>query len=254
MNIVNFFAADTVTEVAAKLEQHCTNGGSITRSNLAFELGLSEPLPLTKVNAPAIALKANASEAEVAEHQAAKDAAKAYADQKHRNTTVENLLGSMINLGVLQGYENRKGPGGGIGKVNEKALREKGKAVVKPLTLDSGFVSLALSVMNERMPAGSDMRLSRKAIVEEMGVRDLTVKPGSDVEAFISAGIRQGEFPGFKTYRGPRGGVGRDDGKGPVVEAETYAASDTAETSEETATSEEVVVQTASKKSKKSKK
>ena len=197
-----------------------------------------------------MALKSTATDEEKATYQATKEAYQAYTAQKNRNTTVEQLLGSLINLGIVPGYENRKGPGGGIGKAGEKALREKGKAVAKTLVLESNFVSLALAVMNDRMPAGSTERLSRKAIVEEMGVRDGTVKPGSDVEALISAGIRQGEFAGFKTYRGPRGGVGRDDG--------AVSASST-DTTEETASSDDAsetveAVAPVAKKSKKSKK
>lgn len=239
MDFSSFFSQDAKDLVSSKLEAFCAQGGSITRANLALELGLTEPLPpeVKKVDEPAKVLNLDATDEEKAAQEAA---VKAFADyeayQAHcsRNAQIEAMLGSMVSLQVIPGYENRKGPGGGIGRVGERAAKEKGKAAPRTVKFPDGFLNTLRDVLHTEIPmgSGSKTRLTRKEIVQRMNTRDPSIQPGSDVENLVSAALRQGELEGYEAFRGVDGGIGL--GTSPVAVGNPQPAAPET-TSEETA-------------------
>lgn len=262
MDFSNFFSQDAKDLVSSKLETFCTSGGSITRANLALELGLTEPLPpeVKKVDEPKF-LNLDATDEEKEVHEAA---VRAFADyetyQAHcsRNAQIEAALGSMISLQVIPGYENRRGPGRGIGRSGERATKEKGQAQPRTVKFPDGFLNTLCDVLHTEIPvgSGSSTRLTRKEIVQRMNARDPSVQPGSDVENLVSAALRQGELEGYQAFRGVDGGIGLSTGPaaaGQPQPKETAQVSDSAPVSDVTAPSESATPASATKASNKKK-
>lgn len=209
MKIRDIFASEFVQFVTDTLNTKCVAGETLTRAALCLELGLTEALVEPAADAPA------------AEKEASKEA-------KAHNLAVEAVVGSLITLDVIDGFETRKGPGGGIGKVGERrapAAKEPGKKGNRVVEFPEGFIANLSSTLDTLCVDGKC--IPRRDVAAAMG------KPGSDTEALISAALTAGgPVAGFETRRGVGGGIRRSVAGEPAPAAEAT----TEPTSEETAT------------------
>lgn len=206
MNINQIFAPSFITIVQDLLDQKCVSGAAVTRSDLCRYLDLSVP---------------DSGDPKKNEHLA---------------LVLDGVVGSLITLDVIPGFESRKGPGGGIGRVGEKrapVAKEKEVSTVKEATYPEGFLSRLESTLNTMCVDAKCFR--RKDIAQQMGM------PGSDTEALISSAIKDlsGLGARFESQRGIGGGVRRRAVALTVADVVQYD-----EVTEETSTEVDVSVQT----------
>lgn len=115
-----------------------------------------------------------------------------------RKLRLEGALGALVASGNVPGYELRKGPAGGIGRVGEKRDRKPASASILEITDDFKYnLMIALNELCDKH--GSTV--SRKVIAEYLQL------PKS--QPLISAALRLDEFKEFKTKIGKGGGVMR---------------------------------------------
>lgn len=168
MNVKQIFDSNFVSSVQTLLDEKCVNGAALTRAELCKHLDLSVP------------------------------------DDK-QNLVLEGVIGALITLSVITGFESRKGPGGGIGKVGEKRVaspKEKGAASAKEVTYPEGFLDKLDQTLSTMCAAGMKPA-RRKDIATAMAM------PGSDTEALISAAIKDASGLGarYESQRGVGGGI-----------------------------------------------
>ncbi|HVI40061.1 MAG TPA: hypothetical protein VM577_05325, partial [Anaerovoracaceae bacterium] len=200
---VSFLALVTDT-----LNTKCVEGKSLTRANLCAELGLTEPLPETD------SLSDSAKALGITVEQ--------FKDRKSHNLMVEAVVGSLISLDIIQGFEARKGPGGGIGKAGEKRAagsKDPNKKATRNVTFPDGFLD-SLSETVDKLCTGNEAgtvkvgekgsevslhtigcSVPRREIAKAMGMA------GSDTEVLISAALAEGHLQGFISKRGVGGGI-----------------------------------------------
>ena len=111
------------------------------------------------------------------------------------------VLGMLVPLGLLPGYNVRLGPCGGFVLENAatNTIARNGNA-----GLADEFISNLRDVLNKYVPTNGIARITRERIALAMGM------PGSKTENLISAAIKKGLCPGFATkVAGPMGGIHR---------------------------------------------
>lgn len=191
MNIRGIYSDTLVDNVTAILNAKCVGGAAVTRAKLCNELGLTEPLTESSSK-----------------------------ETKSRNLAIETVIGSLITLDVISGFESRLGALGGYGKVGEKqpaAPKEPGtKKVAKPATLPAGFLDKLKATLIDVCAGGK--RVIRRDIAKAMGM------PGLDNENFISSAIAQGLLPGYDSRQGVKGGIGLAEVKTETPAVEESAA------------------------------
>lgn len=232
----SIFAPEFLALVTDTLNAKCVDGEALTRAELCHELGLTEPL---LENSDSLSENAKAAGMTV----------EAFKDAKSHNLLVESVVGSLVGLEIIQGFEARKGPGGGIGKVGEKRSagpKDPSKKAAKNVEFPEGFIDL-LSTTIEGLctgnepgtvkvgPKGTEVTLHtigcsvpRRDIAKAMG------QPGSDTEALISAALAAGHLPGFTAKRGVGGGIIRlAPGETPATLPEVSESPETSESADE---------------------
>jgi hypothetical protein len=107
----------------------------------------------------------------------------------------EPIVGMMISQNIIPGYESRKGPGGGIGKVGQKSAKVKMPLASK---VDDNFKKSLLIVLDYMVSSEDDI-VTRKALADEMGRKDC--------ENLISAALTLPEFADYESKIGKNGGV-----------------------------------------------
>lgn len=208
MEIHKVYHPDFISLVTDTLNARCVDGAAVTRAELCYELGLSEPPPPV----PSEPKAAKGSE-ETNPTWLAYNAAKAH------NLTVEAVVGAMITLDVIQGFGTRKGPQGGIGRLGEKRSpsKDSDKKTSKNVEFPDGFLDNLVTTVNsvcigsvagtlklgETILATVGTTVPRRDIAKAMGL------PGSDTEVLISAALASGKLPGFASKRGANGGIVR---------------------------------------------
>lgn len=197
MEIREVFDSGFIGTVTDTLNTKCVEGETLTRAALCHELGLTEPL--------------------------AEDASK---EAKAHNMAVEAVVGALITLDVIEGFETRKGPGGGIGKVGERrspGAKEPGKKGNRVVEFPEGFIDNLSTTLDTLCVDGKCV--PRRDVAAAMGM------PGSDTEALISAALVPGGLvAGFETRRGVGGGIRRST----VVPVAAEPATDADTTVEDT--------------------
>lgn len=137
------------------------------------------------------------------------------------DTSFSGMISALVNSGVVEGYEIRRGPYGGIGKVGEKRppgslpriSRPKKSEMFDPAFLEK--VKETLETLTEEDPT---KYIRRVEVARAMGM------PGSDVEAAISLSLNSGKIEGYESRRGMGGGIRRIQPEG--VEAESEVESE----------------------------
>lgn len=219
MNVKNIFNSDFVAHVVNTLDEKCINGETLTREELCQALDLASPLP------------EKPSDPEAPKGESDSPAWSAYKSARARNLTVEAIVGSLITLDVIQGFDTRKGPGGGIGKVGEKrqaAAKDAKKNTRKEFP--EGFLDNLTTALNT-LCVEPGKCVPRRDIAKSMGT------PGSETDALISAALASGRVPGFGSQRGVGGGIkrlaaGEVAAPEPTVQAEE-TVTESSETTEE---------------------
>ena len=111
---------------------------------------------------------------------------------------LESALGVLVTSGTVTGYEVRKGPNGGIGRVGEKAA-PKPSTPSAPELSDEFKTNLMAAL--ESLCDANGTPVSRQVLADHLGL------PKS--LPLISAALRTDEFAGFETKIGKGGGVRR---------------------------------------------
>ncbi len=178
MNTV-IFDSSFVTRVREALQAKCVNGEAISRTALCQELGLvAGPTPkLTR--------------------KGRKQADPETLQAVQRQHAVEQVVGALVTLGALEGFESRRGLHGGIGRVGEKP--EAKVTAPKPVELPAGFVEKLSATLAKVCKPG--VCVPRRDVAKAMK------SPGSDTELMISAALKTGALPGFASKRGIGGGI-----------------------------------------------
>ena len=187
MKIRDIFDSGFIGTVTATLDAKCVAGETLTRAALCHELGLTETLPEL------------AADASAEDKEAAKEA-------QARKLAIEAVVGSLITLDVIEGFETRKGPGGGIGKLGERrapSAKEPGKKGTRNVEFPEGFIDNLSNTLNTLCVDGKCV--PRRDVASSMGM------PGSDTEALISAALAENGplAADYKTRRGVGGGICR---------------------------------------------
>lgn len=115
----------------------------------------------------------------------------------------QSVISTLVNSGAVEGFELRRGPWGGIGRVGEK--RPPGSIpgrTPKSEMFSDEFLNHLRETL-ERVCEGEKF-VTRRTISKEMGM------PGSEVEQAISLAISTGKIPGYETKRGAGGGIRRE--------------------------------------------
>ena len=179
MKINELFDHDAMSEVSDMLASKCIDGARLTRAELCQELGLTEALPVSATK-----------------------------EQKLHNLVVEAIVGSIINLGVVEGFSAKKGPGGGIGVTGAEVSHSGDKKVKKAhkhVEYPAGFLENLLKTL-DTLCVG-DKRAFRKDIIKNM-----TLPEGLDIVdamTLLSNAKSAGDLPGFDSKRGVGGGFFR---------------------------------------------
>lgn len=138
----------------------------------------------------------------------------------------QGTISALVNSGLVEGYEIKRGPYGGIGKIGEK--RPPGSIQHPTRTRKSEmfsqeFLELVTETLDEMTDADPSKFVRRIDVAEKMGM------PGSDTENAISLAIHSGKVPGYESKRGVGGGIRREqkvDGEAkPEVVAEAAPVS-----------------------------
>jgi hypothetical protein len=135
---------------------------------------------------------------------------------------LEAVVGALVGLNVITGFEGRKGPGGGIGKAGEKRVSAtpkdaNGKKTTRAVEFPEGFLAKLVETVETLCigteagsikAEGGDLvtigcSVPRRDIAKAMGL------PGSDTEVLISNALNSGNLPGFASKRGVGGGICR---------------------------------------------
>jgi hypothetical protein len=213
MEIKNIFDKNALDKIVDVLNTKCNEGNRITRSELCHEIGFTEPLP----------------------EKASKDA-------KHHNLTIESVVSSIISLGVIEGFNAKKGRNGGIGRNGDVAPvgDKKAKKAQKRIEYPEGFVDSIRNAL-ETLCVGNK-RISRKDIINSFTLPDgIDMIEGVNL---LSSAKRDGLLTGFESHPGVGGGFCRASAPREVMPAVIETA--TAETATaETATAETATAETA---------
>lgn len=120
----------------------------------------------------------------------------------------QSVISTLVNSGSVEGFEVRRGPWGGIGRVGEKRPPGSmpGRTPKSEMFSDEFLTHLRETL--ERVCEG-DKFVTRRTISKEMGM------PGSEVEQAISLAIAAGKIPGYETKRGAGGGIRREQPDSP---------------------------------------
>ena len=105
MQVKDLFNDSTLAEIKAVLDAATVNNGSITRVALANKLGLASSLEET---GDGLSLSERYPQ-----------------EAKAKQAVIESVLGALISLEVIPGFESRRGPGGGIVKSNSEKSEKK---------------------------------------------------------------------------------------------------------------------------------
>lgn len=178
MEIKEIFDNGAVSKVVETLNSKCVDGRRLTRAELCHELGLTEALPENTTK-----------------------------DKKSHNLAVEAVIGSLINLGIVEGFATKKGPGGGIGRIGDDSNGDKKvkNAQQKRVEYPAGFLDNLRDVLNTLCVG--DTRVGRKAIVKAMTLsEEIDV---TDAMNLLSSAKRDGHLPGYDSARGVGGGFYR---------------------------------------------
>ena len=111
---------------------------------------------------------------------------------------LESAVGVLVASGKVEGFETRRGPAGGIGRIGERRERKPSTNSVELTDEFKGKLMVALQTLcdNEGTP------VPRKNIAAHMGLIEKSLP-------MISAAIQLDEFDGFETKIGKGGGVRR---------------------------------------------
>ena len=173
MELADIFNLDTVKEIEQLLKQQVEKNGSITRSNLCSILGLTIKTPET---------------ASIEDKK----------EIKSKNFVIDQVIGSLITLDIIQGFKNSPGAGGGITSINGKPSKNKSDE------LDSVFLSKLEDALNHLIYSNDFVtRIPRCKVAEQMNL------PGSKTENLISLALKTKAIVGFEAFRGVKGGIGR---------------------------------------------
>ena len=178
MNFNDIFNSETITEIKNTLDLKCINGKRLTRSQLCQALALTSPL----------------------EEGASKE-------DRAKNNTIEAVVGAIISMRVIPGYNSRQGKEGGIGKEEvstapkDKKVKKGAASAKKSISFPEGFIDNLTETMTRLCKDGI---AQRKAIISEM-----TLPKGIDEDkaaTLISAAMSQGKLSGFGSKPGSKGG------------------------------------------------
>lgn len=172
MNFTEIFNEKSINNIKTTLDEQCIDGRRLTRSELCHELRLTEPL------------NENSSK-----------------EDKAKNNTIEAVVGAIISMKVIPGYNSRQGKDGGIGKEVVEASDKPAKKGVKKVEFPEGFIS---NLMQTLETLCKDVCIPRKTIAEAM-----TLPEGVSIEkalTFITAAMKAGMLPGYASKPGVGGG------------------------------------------------
>ncbi len=224
------FSTDFLNAFKALLEKKCVNGVCLPRTEAAYSLGLTPALKIldkkedeslrdrctidfkTACISLGITLgEKDKIEGNLTEDQKSKllilqeekafDAYDIYKAKRANNLEKENILGIIVNEGVVPGYLLQKGPGGGIA------------AATKSDDSSSEKVETAIAALNALLPsrkyiASPKPFAKRSTITGRMaGLWHATHNGeikwlGSEFETMLSAALTSGIITGFKSERG----------------------------------------------------
>lgn len=120
------------------------------------------------------------------------------------DASFSGMISALVNSGAVDGYEIRRGPYGGIGKVGEK--RPPGslpriQRTKKSEMFDPGFLEKVSETLEYLTEGDPTKYIRRVEVARAMGM------PGSDVEAAISLALNSGKIEGYESRRGMGGGI-----------------------------------------------
>jgi hypothetical protein len=209
MNISDLFNHETVQKVAETLNNRCIEGQRLTRAELCAELGLIEPLSSSSTK-----------------------------EKKLHNLTVEAAVGSLLTLGIIPGFDAKKGPGGGIGIKGSTIIpADKKKKNIKRVDYPEGFLDNVKNALNT-LCIGS-VKIPRKSIINAIKLPD-NVDMIMAVN-LLSAAKAGGLLPGFGSSPGVGGGFYRLPQEGITVASDAIPATCEAPVSTETADAAEAI-------------
>jgi hypothetical protein len=116
----------------------------------------------------------------------------------------ESTIGAIIKTGILDGFDIKRGPSGGVYKLGTEAIRpiKKANSPSTPAArVDEAFVELLTATL-ERLCIG-DACVSRKVIAKVMGLEGLST------EQKISRALKSGQLKGYESRTGIYGGIRR---------------------------------------------
>ncbi len=239
------FSTDFLNAFKALLEKKCVNGVCLPRTEAAYSLGLTPALKIldkkedeslrdrctidfkTACISLGITLgEKDKIEGNLTEDQKSKllilqeekafDAYDIYKAKRANNLEKENILGIIVNEGVVPGYLLQKGPGGGIAaatKSDDSSSEKVVRTSVKTPKFPEGFIETAIAALNALLPsrkyiASPKPFAKRSTITGRMaGLWHATHNGeikwlGSEFETMLSAALTSGIITGFKSERG----------------------------------------------------
>lgn len=181
MDIKQIFNPEAINQITQTLNEQCIDGRRLTRAELCHELQLTIPL----------------------NDESSKE------DKAHNNT-IEAVIGAVISMKVIPGFNSRQGKDGGIGKevvetaFSEEEAPKKAKKSAKATEFPEGFIVNMIQTMDNMI---KDKPVSRKAIAEEMTLPE-------DMDMFkattlMTAAMQEGKLPGYASKPGVGGGFYR---------------------------------------------
>lgn len=159
MEIHEMYNPEFVNQVRSILEEECVDGRRVTKGQLIEQLGINIPADASK------------------------------------RTLLESIVGGVVTLGLIKGYDSQPGIGGGFGL----------SGVERPKsgpTFPDGFVTKLQEACDTHVTGGRNT--NREELAKKMGI-DPTPKNLN----LISAAFKNNQIKGFTSKRG-KGGITRD--------------------------------------------
>ncbi len=159
MEIQDMYNPDFVDQVRSILEEECINGLRVTKGQLLERLGLAIP------------------------------------DDASKRTLLESIVGGVVTLGLIKGYDSQPGIGGGFGL----------SGVERPKsgpTFPEGFVTKLQQVCDMHVTGGRNT--NREELAKKMGI-----EPTPKNLNLISAAFKGNHVKGYSSKRG-KGGITKD--------------------------------------------